>query len=390
MELNKKFGAIILAAGYSSRMNAFKPLLPLGDKKIVNVVIDTAKSAGIAEIVVVTGYNFKELEAECENTKTVYNEAFDEGMFTSIQKGLGAISEDLEGCFIMPVDCPLVGVDALKKIMDVGGNEFAVPTYMGKKGHPLFVPKNHIKEILNYDGKSGLKGITDKYFEEMKRIPVDCEGIVLDMDDQNAYEKIKKYKAEGSGLALRELVKGRRILLIRHGQIRQHKEKIFLGQTDEPLSLEGIKQTEKAKQLLKTKHLKTNRIYSSDLKRAMETAEAFGFSETICIPELREMSLGDWDGRFISDIKKEFPKEYEMRGRNIFTYKTGNHSENFYDLQYRVLEAMKKILKCDKNKDVVIVAHKGVIRVIHNNLNGKGVEENWNGIENCQILEQIF
>lgn len=427
-------GVVVLAAGYSSRMHSFKPLLPLGEGAVIDTVLksisfandileDESVGAKIEKTTVVTGYNHKELEAYISSPVcTVYNEKFADGMFTSIQAGLVDMKkgnqnesgenrqgrENLDGCFIIPVDCPLCGGEALAKMISIlmkkekpkESDEFAVPTFMGKKGHPLFVPELYFDEIIKYEGVGGLKGITDKYFEKMLRIPVDFEGVVLDMDNRASYESlIEFYDDWKSGknslqVSLKELAKGRRIVLIRHGQIRQHKEKIFLGKIDEPLSEEGRTQAKEAgKELLalEKEGFDIKNIYTSPLKRAKETAEIIAetcneFVESVTeMKDISEMSLGSWDGKYISEIKKKYPKEYELRGRNIFAFKIGNGSENFYDVQYRVVNAVKEVLRKDSSRDIAIVAHKGVLRALENNLRGKSVEDPWKEMKNCQI-----
>ena len=88
MTEKKRFGACILAAGFSSRMGSFKPLLPLGDKTVIERAIAVSKEAGIEDIVVVTGYNREALlpVLEKEGVEEVFNWHFEEGMFTSIQR----------------------------------------------------------------------------------------------------------------------------------------------------------------------------------------------------------------------------------------------------------------------------------------------------------------
>ena len=111
--------------------------------------------------------------------------------------------------------------------------------------------------------------------------------------------------------------------------------------------------------------LDTDVIYTSDLSRAEESAEIIagelaekGMDMRVSAEKgLREMALGKWDGMFISSVKEQYPKEYEMRGKDILSFKTGNDSENFYDLQYRTVDALTDILKKDSSGDIIIVAH---------------------------------
>ena len=406
-------GAVILAAGYSSRMKKFKSLLPVGGMSAVERVISCAQKAGIKEIVLVTGYRRELLEPVIRKygIREAYNTDFDKGMFSSIQAGTRAMDGKAGGFFLMPVDCPAIRQDIFdglmaraESIMSGGSDRFMVPCYMGKKGHPLFVPSAYFSEIIAHDGTNGLKGITDKYDEKMDRIEVESESVILDMDDEAGYREVCAYVESGCReTPLSELAAGHRFILLRHGQIRQHKEKIFLGQTDVPLSELGRQQAAEAGKRLRSEGLNTNRIYTSDLSRALETAQIAADALTneaastradaqtassseglqiITEPGFREMALGAWDGRHISEIKAEYPEAYERRGRDIQKFKFDHNSENFYDLRYRVLKTLKEILKAENaripadadnseksgtseaREDIFIVAHKGVIRVI--------------------------
>ena len=391
--MSRKFGTVILAAGFSSRMGTFKPLMKLEDETIVERLIRISENAGLQDIVVVTGHNHQQMVRVLNKTSAVevFNGRFEEGMFTSMQAGIAALPEDLDGFFIMPVDCPLVTEDILKQLMESFEPEmFSVPVYRGKKGHPLLIPDRFRQEIINHDGDNGLKSITDKDFSMMQRIETGFEGIVMDMDTPEAYEEIKSYLAGGCRSDdLQELAKDRRFILIRHGQIEQHQEKIFLGQTDVPLSDKGREQAVEAADEVESLELRTDRIYTSDLQRALQTARIIQLGADI--PELiqeqgfREMNLGPWDGRFISEIRETIPEEYEKRGRNIMTYKMGHGSENFYDLQYRVCRTLIEILKKDEAKDIVITAHSGVLRVICNNLNDGDVADDWDKMDNGEV-----
>ena len=392
--MSRKFGTVILAAGFSSRMGTFKPLMKLEDETIVERLIRISENAGLQDIVVVTGHNHQQMVRVLNKTSAVevFNGRFEEGMFTSMQAGIAALPEDLDGFFIMPVDCPLVTEDILKQLMESFEPEmFSVPVYRGKKGHPLLIPSKFRQEILEHDGHNGLKAVTDRDFNLMQRIETGFEGIVMDMDTPEAYEEIKTY-LDGGCISddLQQLIKDRRFILIRHGEIQQHKEKIFLGQTDVPLSKRGVIQASQAGFKLDKMEIFTFNIYASDLIRAAKTAAYIKaliplFRNLKIEPGFREMNLGPWDGRFISEIRETMPDEYEKRGSNIMTYKMGHGSENFYDLQYRVCKTLTRILKEDNSYDIVIVAHSGVLRVIENNLKGGDVSDPWDKMDNGEV-----
>ncbi len=391
-------GALILAAGMSSRMGAFKPLLKVGEETALLRIINRIKAAGIEDIVLVTGYERQRLLPliEGKGIKEVYNESYRQGMFESVKAGLEACAEifaEDTAFFLLPVDCPLVSEEVMDTLIDEHlrhGEEknFLVPVYEGKKGHPLLIPREYIGEICSWEGEGGLKGITDRYYERMKRIPVEDEGCLLDMDTPEGYREIKDF-LEGGGKReeLAELAAGRRIFLIRHGETRQHREKIFLGQYDVPLSGLGRDQAKKSALELEGENIKTGKIYSSDLSRCLETAEIIRevlqknrAVEIVKEKAFREINLGSWDGKAISLVKREFPEDYHRRGKDIFAFKKGNGSENFYDVQYRAVKALRRILKNDSSEDILLVIHSGVARALENNLRGRRVNDYWEGL----------
>lgn len=395
-------GAVILAAGYSSRMKKFKALLPVNGISAVERVISLAKNAGISEIALVTGYRCELLApiAEKYGISEVYNADFDSGMFSSIQTGVKAMKGKVNGFFLMPVDCPAVRPDIIDGLLartgELAADHMMVPCYMGKKGHPLFIPSCYFDEILSHDGTRGLKGVTDKYDDKLDRIEVESESVILDMDDEEGYKEVCAYVEGGfKETPLSGLAAGHRFILLRHGQIEQHKEKIFLGQTDVPLSELGRQQAAEAGERLKARFkaeltAAPAKIYTSDLSRAAETAEivagALGVTDIRREPGFREMALGEWDGKFISEIKEKYPEAYERRGKDIFKFKFGQNSENFYDLRYRAVKTLKKILEEDDAKDIFVVAHKGVIQMIAGALAGRPVEDRWPDIANGEYI----
>ena len=166
-----------------------------------------------------------------------------------------------------------------------------------------------------------------------------------------------------------------RTFLIRHGKPRQNIDRIFLGQTDVPLSEHGREQAAVAGEELAGLHCLPGRIYSSDLLRARETAEIIsarlGGVPIDDITAFRELNLGEWDGELIEDIRRRFPEEYARRGDDILNYRVPG-GENFHDLRERVAREFYRILQDDflsptqpgDYHDFVIVSHLGVIHTL--------------------------
>lgn len=222
----------------------------------------------------------------------------------------------------------------------------------------------------------------DKEVLDIVTARISAASAVLDFISEaigkDVYELLKETQRLADEKAYNEPTK-RRIILIRHGETQKHKEKIFMGQVDIPLNEEGKEQSTHVGLEMQHFNINTDTIYCSDLKRARDSAkiiarilgDSYDVSE---ISEFREMSLGSWDGRFISEIRKDYPEAYERRGKNIADFRIDDSAENFYDLSNRVVPKLRALIASTKG-DIVIVSHAGVIRVIRAYLAGKSVKD---------------
>lgn len=397
---NGRYAAVILAAGYSSRMGDFKPVMSVGGQAAAERLIKELQTADMECIMIVTGHGREKLVSVIEGlgAEEVYNHDFDSGMFSSIKAGIEAASRrcpDAEGFFIVPVDCPLISKNIIEDMTEhinaADSDRFCVPVFEGKKGHPLYIPRMYIEEICRYDGSGGLKAVTDRYWDRMDRVPVEDEGCILDMDTPEGYKNILEFLRSGCRREkISKLAVGRRIFLVRHGQTRQHDEKMMIGQYDVPLNDDGRKQMKCTAGRIAGYAPDIKTVYSSDLSRAMESAEilarGLAYADEASVKGIypvrafREIALGPWDGVSVREIKEKHPDEYERRGKDFFSFKIGNKAENFYDVQYRAVCMMRSILNDDDSRDIIIVSHSGVIRALENNLKGKRVDDPWEEI----------
>ena len=166
-----------------------------------------------------------------------------------------------------------------------------------------------------------------------------------------------------------------RLFLVRHGEPRQHNDRIFLGQTNVPLSDRGRGEAMAAGDELVRLQCRPDRIYSSDLMRARETAEIIsaqlGDAPIVDVAAFRELNMGVWDGKLIEDIKRLFPDEYVKRGDDILNYRV-SEGENFHDLHRRVTREFRRLqrdeffpaLRMGGSTDFLIVSHLGVIHTL--------------------------
>ncbi|RBW67461.1 nucleotidyltransferase family protein [Bacillus taeanensis] len=189
--------AIVLAAGYSSRANAFKMTLPLGQMTVLEQTI--SKFEGLcSRVIVVAGFQAEMIEEEAAKIsrksvysfqlKVVYNENFDEGMFRSIQEGCSEIKDS--SFFITPGDCPLVKKETVQLIAKHEEN-VVIPSFHYKGGHPIKLSSEVKQTILETDPESNLREVLNRY--EKTYITVDDPGVLMDVDTPDDYEKAIKY-----------------------------------------------------------------------------------------------------------------------------------------------------------------------------------------------------
>ncbi len=154
------------------------------------------------------------------------------------------------------------------------------------------------------------------------------------------------------------------IFLLRHGQC-ECESNCYIGQGDYPLSEIG-KQQAKSWQDFFVKRPPA-RVVSSDLSRALQTAQIALERVPVAIrqqPALREICLGEWEGKSQMQIKSRFPEAYEERGRNLTGFRPPG-GESFTDLWNRVVPCFNALTAdSDSDDSLLLVTHVGVIRVV--------------------------
>lgn len=197
MRLLTHIAAIIPAAGLSSRMKDFKPLLPLGHTNILVSSISLFQTCGIKDIFVITGHRSEEIEkiALAHHAVPIYNPGFREGMFSSILTGIRHLKQKCEAFFILPVDMPIIRPYTVKEILaayKTGKGEIIYPFFDGKRGHPPLISSKYIPKILDWKQDGGLRACLKQFEGHAGHVTVCDEGIHMDADTPEDYRKIVK------------------------------------------------------------------------------------------------------------------------------------------------------------------------------------------------------
>jgi broad specificity phosphatase PhoE len=163
------------------------------------------------------------------------------------------------------------------------------------------------------------------------------------------------------------------LLLARHGETDWNRARRWQGHADRPLTDLGRAQAAALADRLSD--IALDAIYSSDLRRARETAEAVALPQgldVIELPALREVDVGSWEGLTKDEAEARFPEGF----RHWLAGGTGwEDGETYADMSRRVLSAVDGIASDNEGGRVLIVSHGGPIRAIHGAALGMDVED---------------
>lgn len=190
-------GAVVLAAGLSTRMGMPKMLMDWGKKKIIEQVVDTLHAAGLSEIVVVTGSLESEIKTilDDRNVTIVINPRFANGeMIHSLQVGLDGFSEGIDAAMVVLGDQPFIKTETIKKVMDAymhGRDYIIMPSVKNRRGHPWIIRKNLWNEVKQIKPPDTMRDFFRNYHELIKYVSIDDPAIIQDMDTPDDYQRLR-------------------------------------------------------------------------------------------------------------------------------------------------------------------------------------------------------
>lgn len=181
---------IILAAGLSTRMGVSKLELPLGDKTVIEQTVCSMLQF-CSKIILVCGKQIDSLQKlmlPYPKVQAIYNENFEQGMFTSVQKGVATITAD--SFFLLPGDYPLIAPSTFTALLSAGEKypdaAVFIPRFKQSKGHPILLRKGLINTILKAPPDTTLRHVLVS--QKTIFVAVDDEGILRDIDTREDYE----------------------------------------------------------------------------------------------------------------------------------------------------------------------------------------------------------
>jgi molybdenum cofactor cytidylyltransferase len=184
--------AILLAAGKSQRMGKLKQLMPFGKSTIVEQAIDNLLNSAVDEVIVVLGHKAEEITKTiaARAVKIIVNPYYPQGMSTSIIAGLILVDPEAQAVMLALGDQPLVDSQTINHLITEFSQHhkgIAVPTYKGKRGHPVVFAIKYKAELLTLKGDIGAREIISRHPDDVLEVAVASESVVSDIDTEDDY-----------------------------------------------------------------------------------------------------------------------------------------------------------------------------------------------------------
>jgi molybdenum cofactor cytidylyltransferase len=190
---------VLLAAGEGKRMGKVKLTLPLGNKKLIEWVLEAAKLTPLDKYFLVVRPEDKDIIkiGKAWGAEIVLNPDFRKGMSTSIKKALLKINtQEAEGFFLILGDQPLITskiINKLIKSFSPGKGEMVVPYFKDKRGNPVLFDICWKDELMAITGDVGGRVLIKAHPEKVKRVNISDKAILFDIDQEKDYLKAQMY-----------------------------------------------------------------------------------------------------------------------------------------------------------------------------------------------------
>jgi len=202
-EVQRRVGAVVLAAGQSTRMGQPKVLLPWGEGTMIRHICEQVLAIHPYEVVVVAGEHLDAIKEELKGLplRVVYNPRYAEGeMLSSLQTGLEAIWSTSDACLVILGDQPAIAGAIVQELLDVyaqGKGPIVAPVVEGQRGHPLIIQNNFWQALMELPAGAAPRDMLQAHQEAVYQHPVSSSSVLMDIDTPEDYQSALKRDAEG-------------------------------------------------------------------------------------------------------------------------------------------------------------------------------------------------
>ena len=184
--------AIVLTAGFSSRMGKPKAFLEWKGSTFIEIILSNLCKLNLLQIILVKSPTLLKTTPLPPFLRGIYcteNPCPEDGMLSSFRCGLRKLKSKETNVMLCLIDHPVVERETYKKLCDnAQKNKIVVPIYKGRRGHPVIFGADFICELLEKECPEGAKTIVKSHPESVLEIEVDDKGILVDIDTPEEYE----------------------------------------------------------------------------------------------------------------------------------------------------------------------------------------------------------
>lgn len=188
-----KISAILLGAGESKRMGKDKLALPWGKRTMLEHCAQTLLRSKVDEVLLIVNEKTERIARHLNDRrmKVILNPHFRKGMSSSIRWGMKNLNPQSKGILIALADQPFLKAKTVNALVETfrKKKKIIVPSFNGKRGHPVIFPRTYEKELLRLRGDEGGRSILQKHPEEVHFIPVKSVGVLRDIDTWEDYQR---------------------------------------------------------------------------------------------------------------------------------------------------------------------------------------------------------
>lgn len=176
-------------------MGAFKPLLPFGNKTVVENCVGYLLEGGAESLVVVIGHRADEMRERLMGlpARCAFNTDEESEMSVSIARGVEQVPKEAKAVLVALCDQPAIPPEVVHLLIGEWrrtGAHLLVPEYQGRGGHPVLLDLCYREELLNLDSQRGLRALFDAHRDEVRRVPVASPYIARDIDTWDDYHAL--------------------------------------------------------------------------------------------------------------------------------------------------------------------------------------------------------
>jgi molybdenum cofactor cytidylyltransferase len=178
-------------------MGQAKQLLALGESTVLAKTLDHVQAAALHEIILVLGASAEAIRRQlpsAQQLKIVVNQAYQQGIASSLRAGLSAVDLHSDAALIILGDQPFIRPQTLDRIVEEyrrSQAQIVIPVHLGQRGNPVLLDRSVFAEVMALEGDVGSRAIFARHLEQIVNVEVEDEGIVLDLDDPVDYERLK-------------------------------------------------------------------------------------------------------------------------------------------------------------------------------------------------------